>query len=100
MAHVGAAAYFYQTFRYDVFHVNPPLTRYITGLPILSEKNRNRAEQWIKNVAKIVEKNQLPDGTWERDWGKTGQKGFLYGDKTLDAITLIGHHLEWIAIAN
>ncbi|MDR2642685.1 MAG: hypothetical protein LBC74_07815, partial [Planctomycetaceae bacterium] len=39
-------------------------------------------------------------GTWERDWGKTGQKGFLYGDKTLDAITLIGHHLEWIAIAN
>ncbi|MDR1053736.1 MAG: glycosyltransferase family 39 protein, partial [Planctomycetaceae bacterium] len=35
VAHVGAAAYFYQTFRYDVFHVNPPLTRYITGLPIL-----------------------------------------------------------------
>jgi hypothetical protein len=35
VAHAGAAAYFYQTFRYDVFHVNPPLTRYITGLPIL-----------------------------------------------------------------
>ncbi|MDR1383405.1 MAG: hypothetical protein LBJ67_06115 [Planctomycetaceae bacterium] len=67
---------------------------------ILSEKIRRRAEQWIKNVAKILETNQLPDGTWERDWGKTGQNGFLYGDKTLDIITLLGHHLEWIAIAN
>ncbi|MDR0608499.1 MAG: hypothetical protein LBG58_00125 [Planctomycetaceae bacterium] len=68
--------------------------------PILSPKTRQQAEQWIKNVAKIIETNQLPDGTWERDWGKTEQKGFLYGDKTLDAITLLGHHLEWIAIAN
>ncbi|MDR1480141.1 MAG: hypothetical protein LBJ00_14490 [Planctomycetaceae bacterium] len=35
VGHVGASVYFYRTFRYDVFHVNPPLTRYITGLPIL-----------------------------------------------------------------
>jgi hypothetical protein len=68
--------------------------------PILSSQNRKRTEEWIKNVAKILERNQLPDGTWERDWGKTGQNGFLYGDKTLDAITLLGHHLEWIAVAN
>ena len=33
--HFGASIYLYKTFRFDVFHVNPPLTRYITGLPIL-----------------------------------------------------------------
>jgi hypothetical protein len=32
--HVGAAVYFYKTFRFDIFHVNPPLTRYVVGLPI------------------------------------------------------------------
>ncbi|MDR1493374.1 MAG: hypothetical protein LBT05_11730 [Planctomycetaceae bacterium] len=33
--YIGASVYFYEAFRYDVFHVNPPLTRYIVGLPIL-----------------------------------------------------------------
>ena len=33
--HVGSAIYLYKTFRFDVFHVNPPLTRYFVGLPIL-----------------------------------------------------------------
>ena len=32
--HIGVAVYLYKTFRFDVFHVNPPLTRYIVGLPI------------------------------------------------------------------
>jgi hypothetical protein len=35
VGHVGAAVYFYKAFRYDVFHVNPPFTRYIVGLPII-----------------------------------------------------------------
>jgi hypothetical protein len=33
--HVGASIYFYKTFRFDVFHVNPPLTRAVVGLPIV-----------------------------------------------------------------
>ena len=33
--HAGASIYLFKTFRFDVFHVNPPLTRYIVGLPIL-----------------------------------------------------------------
>jgi hypothetical protein len=37
--HVGAAVYFYKTFRFDVFHVNPPLTRYVVGLPILLDRS-------------------------------------------------------------
>lgn len=32
--HLGSAVYFSQTLRYDVFHVNPPLTRMIIGIPI------------------------------------------------------------------
>jgi len=32
--HIGAAVYHYKIFRYDVFNVNPPLTRYVVGLPI------------------------------------------------------------------
>lgn len=34
VGHLGASVYFYETFRLDVFHVNPPLTRIIAGLPI------------------------------------------------------------------
>lgn len=33
-AHLGSAAYFWHMGKFDVFHVNPPLTRYIIGLPI------------------------------------------------------------------
>ena len=33
--HIGASIYLYKTFRFDVFHVNPPLTRTTVGLPIL-----------------------------------------------------------------
>jgi hypothetical protein len=35
VGHLGAAVYFYKAFRFDVFHVNPPLTRYIVGLPVI-----------------------------------------------------------------
>jgi len=35
VGHLGAAVYFYHTGQFDVFHVNPPLTRIISGGPIL-----------------------------------------------------------------
>ena len=35
VGHLGAAVYFYKTRQFDVFHVNPPLTRMIVGPPIL-----------------------------------------------------------------
>ena len=35
VGHIGAAAYFWQTLRFDVFCVNPPLTRMITGIPVV-----------------------------------------------------------------
>ncbi|MDR3108753.1 MAG: hypothetical protein LBU65_03575, partial [Planctomycetaceae bacterium] len=66
--------------------------------PIMETKTRQRAETWVRKVIDILVQNQLPDGSWERDWGSTGQKGMLYGDEHLDKITLIGHHLEWLAL--
>jgi dolichyl-phosphate-mannose-protein mannosyltransferase len=36
MGHMGATVYFWQTLHFDVFHVNPPLTRMVSGIPILA----------------------------------------------------------------
>ena len=35
VAHLGAAAYFWKTGQFDLFHVNPPLGRMIAGIPII-----------------------------------------------------------------
>ena len=34
VAHLGAASYFWRTGRFDLFHVNPPMGRMVSGLPI------------------------------------------------------------------
>ncbi len=41
VAHLGASVYYWQTGKYDVFHVNPPLTRYLAGAPIAFFCNPN-----------------------------------------------------------
>ncbi|MCE5301650.1 MAG: hypothetical protein LLF97_00915 [Planctomycetaceae bacterium] len=38
IGHLGAAAYFWKSLRFDVFCVNPPLTRIIAGAPIVMLK--------------------------------------------------------------
>ena len=35
VGHMGAAVYFWHTLRFDVFNVNPPLTRMVSGLPVV-----------------------------------------------------------------
>ena len=35
VGHIGAAVYFWNFYKFDVFHVNPPLTRIIAGVPIV-----------------------------------------------------------------
>jgi hypothetical protein len=35
VGHIAASVYFWHTLRCDVFHVNPPLTRIIAGLPVV-----------------------------------------------------------------
>ncbi|MDR1925474.1 MAG: glycosyltransferase family 39 protein [Planctomycetaceae bacterium] len=34
IGHLGASAYFWQTGKFDVFHVNPPLLRVVSGIPV------------------------------------------------------------------
>jgi hypothetical protein len=36
LGHMAAAVYFWKTFAFDVFEVNPPLTRIVSGLPVIS----------------------------------------------------------------
>ena len=35
IGHIGAAVYTWETLRFDVYRVNPPLTRFVFGLPML-----------------------------------------------------------------
>ena len=39
--HIGAAVYLWHTGKFDVFHVNPPLTRFIVGMPVTLFCNPN-----------------------------------------------------------
>lgn len=41
IAHLGASVYYWETGKFDVFHVNPPLTRYLAGAPIALICNPN-----------------------------------------------------------
>ncbi len=34
IAHLSSAAYFWYTGKFDLFHVNPPLTRFVVGIPV------------------------------------------------------------------
>lgn len=58
VGHMGATVYFWNTIRFDVFHVNPPLTRIVSGLPVVvtgpeynwdaySQRPEDRSELWI-----------------------------------------------------
>ena len=35
VGHMAASVYFWHTLRFDFFHVNPPLTRIVSGLPVV-----------------------------------------------------------------
>ena len=67
LGHMGAAVYFWHTLRFDVFHVNPPLTRMISGLPVVlcdakydsdcySSLSQGRSE-WAMGAAFIATNN-------------------------------------------
>jgi hypothetical protein len=76
------------------------LLRVDEQVSVLDLKVRTKAEQYLRHLADVLEKTQNPDGTWSRDWGESGQDGFLYSDTVLDNITIAGHHLEWIALVD
>jgi len=62
--HMGAAVYFWHTLRFEVFHVNPPLTRIICALPVAifrpidnrnsySSQSQDRSE-WMLGTAFVA----------------------------------------------
>ena len=71
VGHIGAAVYFWHTREFDVFHVNPPLTRIIAGMPIAlfcnpkhdwnfySPRPQDRSEWTLGNA--FIAANELDD---------------------------------------
>lgn len=71
VGHLGAAVYFWHTGKFDVFHVNPPLTRFFAGAPIAlfckpnydwksySPRPQDRSEWALGNA--FVAANELDD---------------------------------------
>ncbi|MGL6197132.1 MAG: ArnT family glycosyltransferase [Thermoguttaceae bacterium] len=71
IGHVGAMVYFWHTGKFDVFHVNPPLTRFIAGIPVdlfcnpkydwksYSPRPQDRSEWALGNA--FVAANELDD---------------------------------------
>jgi hypothetical protein len=73
IGHMGASAYLWHTLRFDVFHVNPPLTRIVGGLPVAlyhpnydwdfySSRPQDRSE-WAMGTA-FIKANQPQTLRW------------------------------------
>lgn len=67
--------------------------------PILSAESRTAALAWLARLSKLLERSERPEGGWDASWAGTEHSRAGFGDDLLDRITVIGHHLEWIALA-
>ncbi len=66
--HLGAAVYLWQSGRFDVFCVNPPLTRFLTGIPI---KLNHRDEDLTQYAVQPLNRSEWGLGgkfIREHDW--------------------------------
>ena len=86
VGHLGAAVYFFKTKQFDVFHVNPPLTRMIVGLPILltapefdwktySPRPQDRSEWGIGQS--FINANSPEDIRWAVFWARCSLIPFI-----------------------
>ena len=94
VGHIGAAAYFWNSLRFDVFCVNPPLTRMITGVPVVmlqpnynwdcySSRPQDRSEWAIGNAFIIA---NSPETNW---WC------FALARWSLIPLLLLGGYFGW-----
>lgn len=66
---------------------------------ILSSRVRVRAMDWLSDLSRILELRHR-QGYAGLDWAKPdGETRRLWSDNRLDEIMVLGHHLEWIALA-
>lgn len=66
----------------------------------LSRSMAHRAEEHLRSLSGYLEAHQTQDGTWRRRWAPgMAPLGPGEDDSHFAALTLVGHHLEWVAIA-
>jgi hypothetical protein len=66
--------------------------------PCLEPATVAEAEAYMKNVSRLLAKNQHKSGAWTSHWAESAEtsKAMRWG---FEAIWATGHHLEWIALA-
>jgi hypothetical protein len=65
---------------------------------ILTSSVRTKALSYFAEISKVLDNHQLAEGGWDESWPGTDIIKRIYGDPVLDRMTVIGHHLEWIAM--
>lgn len=68
---------------------------------LFSAEAQAELEASIKEFSRVLERAQLPDGTWDAQWpGHQTQGDIMFSTSPeVDKITATGHHLEWIALS-
>lgn len=66
---------------------------------IISKKTKQGIERRLKEISKVLEQAVSENGILDTKWPMNGKTLHMYGDETLDRINVMGHHLEWIALA-
>lgn len=67
--------------------------------PILSAQARSEALDWLRRLSQLLERSERSQGGWDLSWPGTESSDRIWGDEVFDRITVVGHHLEWIALA-
>ncbi len=66
--------------------------------PVLRPGTADAVEKHLSRVSALLEANQSAEGAWFEKWHQSNRPT-LPEDATLEAITAVGHHLEWVAMA-
>jgi len=67
--------------------------------PILSTGSRGEVLEWLGRLSKLLERSERSAGGWDLSWPGTERSEIIFSDDVLERITVVGHHLEWIALA-
>jgi hypothetical protein len=67
-------------------------------IPILDDQTTVACRAYLKEVGHELERRQMPDGYWPREWWQSDISAATY-QNAFALITVTGHHLEWICLA-
>jgi hypothetical protein len=66
---------------------------------IISARSRNEVLEWLTRLSRLLERSERPAGGWDLSWPGLERTKTIWNNDVLDRITVVGHHLEWIAFA-